>query len=194
MVTTLLIEITWVGRGGQGAVTASRLFASAVYRENYWAQSIVFFGAERRGAPVYAYNRLSDKVIKFHHFVNSPDIAIFFDLELLKITKVLQNLKDGGSILLNYSGSLSSIKNIIPKKVKKIGIVDATGIAVELKLTIAGLHVINTAMLGALSRILNLPSIDAIQYVIKNNWPGKIGEKNAIAATKAYNNIEITGL
>ncbi len=185
----MLIEVSWLGRGGQGAVTASRLLAKALVKENLWAQSIVFFGAERRGAPVYAYNRISDKYIKYHHFVHNPDVAIVFDESLLKITNILDQIKESGTLILNSTRVPEDL--IGNRKKLKIAIVNATDIALELELTVAGIPVVNTAMIGAFAKVMNIPSIDAVVETIKETWPGKMGELNAKAARYAYEKTEV---
>jgi len=185
-------EVIWLGRGGQGAVTASRLLAKALTEEGLWAQSIVFFGAERRGAPVYAYNRISDKPIKYHHFVYKPDIVVVFEDSLLKITNVLKQAKENALIILNSTGDLQHVGENIDKY--RVAIVDATGIAIELDLRIAGIPVVNTAMLGAFAKAMGFPSIDILTKVITSVWSGKIGEINAKAAKKAYDGTRIVRL
>jgi len=188
-VNYLLIEVSWLGRGGQGAVTASRILAKAAVKEKLWAQSIVFFGAERRGAPVYAYNRISDKYIKYHHFVHNPDVAIVFDESLLKITNILDQLKEGGTLILNTRSKE------IPKEIKdkrlRVAVVNATDIALELKLTVAGIPVVNTAMIGAFAKVMNLPSIDSVVEAIRDTWSGSVGELNAEASRRAYTQTKI---
>jgi len=182
-------EVSWLGRGGQGAVTASRLLAKALVEEGLWAQSIVFFGAERRGAPVYAYTRISDKPIKYHHFVYKPDIAIVFESSLLKITNILQQVKPNATIILNHHTHV--LNSDIDLSGYKVGIVDATGIAINLNLRVAGIPVVNTAMLGAFAKVMKFPTVNTIMKIIRESWPSKIGELNAEAAKLAYEKTEI---
>lgn len=189
----LMIEISWLGRGGQGVVFASRLLVEALVLEGKYAQSIIFFGAERRGAPVRAYNRISDRPIKYHHFVHSPDIAVVFSEELLGIVKIVDEIKDGGLLIVNTSNP-ESIKQYLPKNKKlRVGGVDATKIALELNLKVAGLVVPNTVMLGAFSRLVGMPSLDSLLKAIENRWASnrKLVDLNTRAAKRGYNEAKI---
>ncbi|MGQ4892737.1 MAG: 2-oxoacid:acceptor oxidoreductase family protein [Candidatus Njordarchaeia archaeon] len=182
----MLIEVRWHGRGGQGAVTASRLLAKAAAYENIWAQSIVFFGAERRGAHVAAYTRLSDKVIKYHHFVHNPDYVVVLAPQLLDTVNVTEGLKEGGTIVLNYKeeGADKLLEEVDGKW--KIAIVDATQIAIDLNLFVAGIPVVNTVMLGAFAKAAGLPSIDSVCKAIREYWPEEIAKTNIEGAKLAY--------
>jgi len=177
-------EVIWLGRGGQGAVTASRLLAKALAKEGIWAQAIVFFGAERRGAPVYAYNRISNDRIKYHHFVYKADVIIVFEPSLIKITGILEKAKDNATILINYAGEIDELGVDISKY--RVAKIDATSIALDLGLLVAGIPVINTAMIGAFARVMGFPSIKSVEDTILEAWSGKIGELNAKAAKRAY--------
>jgi len=188
-----MIEISWLGRGGQGVVFASRLLVEALINEGKYAQSIIFFGAERRGAPVRAYNRISDRHIKYHHFVHKPDIAVVFAPGLLEIVNVIGEIKDGGLLILNMS-DISEVERFLPKdKRLRVGGCNATQIALDLGLEIAGLVVPNTAMLGAFSKLVGVPSLESLLKAIQNKWRGreKLVEKNSEAARRGYEQARI---
>ncbi len=182
-------EVIWVGRGGQGAVTASRILAKALNREKIWAQAIVFFGAERRGAPVYAYNRISDQPIKYHHFVTDADVIVIFEPSLIKLTNVLSRARDNATVIINSAGRSEDMDSELHKY--RLAVVDATSIALQLNLLVAGIPVINTAMIGAFAKAMGFPLIDSVKEVIKEAWPGKMGELNAQASEKAYRETRI---
>ena len=187
----MLIEVRWHGRGGQGAVTASNLLAKAASYENIWAQSLVFFGAERRGAAVAAYTRLSDKVIKFHHFVHNPDYVVVLAPQLFDVVDVTQGLKDNGTIIANYK---EDEKDELLSRFNgkwRVAIVDATQIAIDLDLFVAGIPVVNTIMLGAFARVAGLPSIESVEKAITSQWSGGIAEKNRQGAVRAYKETKI---
>ena len=181
----MLLEIRFHGRGGQGVVTAAQLLVEAAFYEGLWGQAIPFFGAERRGAPVVAYARLSDKPIRTHSQVYSPDIVIVFDERLLKIVNVHQGLKDKGLIIVNAPKVTKEMTSPVPGDIK-LAVTPATQIALDLNLIVAGWPVINTAMLGAFAKATRIVSISSVEKAIKSNWPGKIGELNAKAARLAY--------
>lgn len=186
----MLIEIRWHGRGGQGAVTASNLLAKAASYENLWAQSLVFFGAERRGAHVYAYTRIADRVVKYHHYVHNPDYVVVLAPQLLELYDVTNGLKNKGSLIVNYSGNIEKLKERFDSR-WKLAVVDATKIAIDLDLLVAGIPVVNTIMLGAFARVAGLPSLDSIRKAIFSTWGDEIAEKNYKGAEQAYKMVKI---
>ncbi|MCX8169176.1 MAG: 2-oxoacid:acceptor oxidoreductase family protein [Candidatus Methanomethylicia archaeon] len=178
----VFLEFRFHGRGGQGVVVASYLLVKSAFKAGFWGQSIPMFGAERRGAPVEAYTRISDSYIKRHSQVYNPDIIIVFDSKLMEIVDVTRGLKDNGIIVLN-----SNIK-LTPRDLSrfKVYFVDATDIAVKLGLYFAGFPIVNTAMIGALAKVINIIPLDSVLDSILSTWSGKIGELNAKAAKLAY--------
>ncbi len=179
----MFVEIRIHGRGGQGAVTAANLLVTAVLFEGKYGQAFPFFGAERRGAPVLAFARISDKPIRIHSEIKEPDMVVVFDPSLFEIVDVLAGLKPGGKILVN------SPEPIEVKGSYEVYYVDATRIALELKLVVAGWALINTPMLGAMAKVLGNISIDSVVKAIKTNWSGKLGEINAVAAERAFKSV-----
>ncbi|MEM3703566.1 MAG: 2-oxoacid:acceptor oxidoreductase family protein, partial [Candidatus Bathyarchaeia archaeon] len=97
----MLREIRIHGRGGQGAVTAAQLLAHAAYIEGKHVQAFPYFGAERRGAPVKAFARISDSPILLHSQVYNPDYVVVLDPQLYKIIDVTEGLKKDGIIVMN---------------------------------------------------------------------------------------------
>jgi 2-oxoacid:acceptor oxidoreductase gamma subunit (pyruvate/2-ketoisovalerate family) len=144
----VLKEIRIHGRGGQGSVTAAEVLAHAAFFEGKWIQAFPYFGAERRGAPVKAFARISSEPLLMHSQIYSPDYVIVLDPYIYKVVDVTEGLKKNGIIVLNTK-----------KKPEEIGLkdwhvatVDATGIALELNLLVAGLPVVNTSILGAFAK------------------------------------------
>ena len=189
----MLLEIRIHGRGGQGVVTAAQLLVEAAYYEGLWGQAIPFFGAERRGAPVVAYARISDKPIRIHSQIYSPDIVIVFDERLIKLANVYQGLRENGLLIVNTTKITKEIIQVSKEGKVRFAYTPATQIALDLKLIVAGWPVINTAMLGAFAKATKLVSINSIERAIKNNWPGKMGELNAKAARLAYEKTVLYG-
>jgi len=180
---TALKEIIFHGRGGQGAVTAAELLAKAVFNEGRYVQAFALFGAERRGAPVKAFARINDKEILIRSQIYHPDYVVVLDSGLLGIMDVTEGLKEGGLALINTRKK--------PEEIQlgtnyRLATVDATSIALELNLLVAGLPVVNTAILGAFARATDEVKLESVTYVIKEEWPGKVGEKNAYAAELAF--------
>ena len=96
-----MIEIRIHGRGGQGAVIASEVLASAFFMEGKYVQAFPAFGVERRGAPVAAYTRIDDQPIRIRHFIYEPDHIIILDPTLIESTQVDAGLKDNGWMVIN---------------------------------------------------------------------------------------------
>jgi len=178
-----LKEIRFHGRGGQGAVTAAELLARAVFSEGKYVQAFAFFGAERRGAPVKAFTRIDGKEILIRSQIYHPDYVVVLDSGLLGIIDVTEGLKQGGLVLINTRKKPEEIQLGTDGM---LATVDATSIALELNLLVAGLPVVNTPILGAFARATDEVKLESVTHVIKEAWPGKIGEKNAYAAELAF--------
>ncbi len=177
----MFVEIRFHGRGGQGAVTAANLLVAAALKENKYGQAFPFFGAERRGAPVLAFARISDKPIKIHSEIRSPDIVVVLDSSLLELVDVTRGLKKGGIIVINSK----DVPDISGKY--SVYIVDATSIALKYKLVVAGWPLVNTAMLGALSSATGIVGLESVTSVVKENWRGDVAERNVKAVIEAFN-------
>ena len=181
----MIREIRIHGRGGQGGVTAAELIARAAYKEGKWVQAFPYFGAERRGAPVKAFARISDDPILIRSQIYNPDYVIVLDESLLDVANVTEGLKKDGIIIINTRKKPSEID----LAGYRVATVDATGIALELGLLVAGLPVVNTAMVGAFAKATGEIKIESVIESIKEEWRGAIGEKNAKAAVLAYERL-----
>jgi len=184
----MIIEIRIHGRGGQGGVTLAELLARAAYKEGKWSQAFPYFGAERRGAPVKAFARVSDKPILMHSEIYTPDYVVVLDPRLPEVVSVAQGLKSNGMIIINTRKK--------PEEMDfngySVATVDATGIALELNLLVAGLPVVNTAMCGAFAKATGELKLQSVVEAINETWPGAAGEKNARAAELAYERLRAT--
>ena len=181
----MIREIRIHGRGGQGGVTAAELIARAAYKEGKWVQAFPYFGAERRGAPVKAFARISDDPILIRSQIYNPDYVIVLDESLLEVANVTEGLKKDGIIIINTRKKPSEID----LAGYRVATVDATGIALELGLLVVGLPVVNTAMVGAFAKATGEIKIESVIESIKEEWRGAIGEKNAKAAVLAYERL-----
>lgn len=184
-VETLLKEIRIHGRGGQGGVTAAELLAHAAFIEGKWVQAFPYFGAERRGAPVKAFARISDQPILVHSQIYNPDYVIVLDPVIYKFVDVTEGLKKDGTIIMNTAKNPEEVE----LKNWRIATVDATGIALELNLLVAGTPVVNSAIIGAFAKAAGEIKLQSVLKVIREAWPGAAGEKNARAAELAYNRL-----
>ncbi len=188
MIKMVMYEIRWHGRGGQGGVTAAQLLAEAAYLSGKWpgVQAFPFFGAERRGAPVKAFTRISDKPINIRSQVYTPDVVVVLDPTLLDAVNVLEGLKENGKIIINTPKKASEL-NLDTKA--EVWTFDGTGIALELGLLVSGLPVLNTPMMGAYAKATGHISVEDAKKAIMNKWPGKPGELNAKAAEIAFERV-----
>jgi 2-oxoacid:acceptor oxidoreductase gamma subunit (pyruvate/2-ketoisovalerate family) len=182
-----LIEIRFHGRGGQGAVVASNILAEAAFREGKDVQAFPYFGVERRGAPVTAFTKIDENPIRVRSQIYEPDYVVVLDQSLLKSIDVAQGLKPEGIIIVNIDKKPEAIIKEI-KGEYKIATVDATGIALRHKLGTKAAPIVNTAILGAFSKVTGLVKIESIVDSIKMKAPLKKDE-NAKAAVEAFENV-----
>lgn len=184
-----LIEIVFHGRGGQGAVTAANLLVAAALDDgNKGVQAFPFFGAERRGAPVRAFARISGEEINLRSEIYNPDIVIVLDESIMDIVDVLKGLKNKGKILINTT---KKSKDFDFSKKFNVATVDATGIALKYEILVGGIPVVNTPILGAIPKILDRVTLKSIQNTIKVKWKGELSEKNVKATQDAYDEVEV---
>ena len=176
-----MIEIRIHGRGGQGAVVASRLIALAFFKEGKWVQSFPTFGAERRGAPVAAFTRVDDERILLRCGIVNPDMLVVLDPTLLKDVDVLHGLKEDGVVIVNSATRVDISKG-------RLYTVDASSIAMDLGLGTAAYPIVNTAMVGAFAGATGLVSIESVKEAIKDYVDGRV-EENIIAAERAYREV-----
>ena len=108
-----LIEIRWHGRGGQGAKTASLLLADAAFNTGKFIQGFPEYGPERMGAPITAYNRISNKPITVHSNIYEPDYVVVVDDTLLESVDVTAGLKPDGAIIINTTKSADELKELL---------------------------------------------------------------------------------
>jgi 2-oxoacid:acceptor oxidoreductase gamma subunit (pyruvate/2-ketoisovalerate family) len=181
----VLKEIRIHGRGGQGSVTAADLLANAAFMEGKSVQAFPYFGAERRGAPVKAFARISNEPIVVHSQIYTPDYVIVLDHVIYKVVDVTEGLKKDGIIIMNTTKKPEEIG----LKGWRIATVDATGIAIELNLLVAGSPVVNTAIAGAFAKATGEVKLTSVLKAIKETWTGGAGEKNARAAELAYERL-----
>jgi len=183
-----IIEITFHGRGGQTAITASQLLAEMAYEKGFKdAIAIPIIGAERRGAPIQAFTKLSrNNQIRTYDSVVDPDFILVFDTSLLNITKVMDTIKSGVTLLINSKTQIDTCE--FPEDVK-IFIVDATSICIKLGFMHASGPILNIPMLGAFGRLTGYYDLDTMKKVINRNFGEERGKKNLEVAIEAFNNL-----
>ena len=177
-------EIRWHGRGGQGAITAAKIVAQAAYLMGYRGVTTApSFGAERRGAPVSASTRISPEPVMVVSQVEEPNAVVVLDHTLLKYEEVTSGLDRQGWLVVN---SWRNPKELDIDSDFNIATADATGVCQELGLVIAGLTVVNTAMLGAFIRATGVVDLKSIEKVIRERFSNNAVDINLAAITKTY--------
>jgi pyruvate ferredoxin oxidoreductase gamma subunit len=178
-----LLEIRIHGRGGQGNVAAAELLAQAAFVAGRHVQAFPAFGAERTGAPVVAFVRLSDAPIRVRSQVYAPRDLIVQDQSLLTTdaAEVLAGLQPGGLVLINAPKVPPGLVEMLPDGARAVA-VPATDIA----LAVVGRPVPNTTLLGAYAALTGAIPLDAVQSAARAKFGGAIGEKNAEAARQGY--------
>lgn len=187
-----MLEIRWHGRGGQGAKTAALLLAEVLSAAGKYVQGFPEYGPERMGAPVLAFNRISDVPISVHSHVTEPDIVVVLDETLVGKNNVTEGLKGNDAIIIVNSGSAPEA---LRKKLKleggRVFAVDASHISMET----LGRNLPNTPMIGALVRATELMDFQAFADLIRSQLEDKFkGKKdmvsgNAEAIERAYREV-----
>ena len=175
-----MIEVRFHGRGGQGAVTSAELMAQAAIAEGRFAQAFPSFGPERRGAPLMAFLRISDKPIRLREKIYEPDVVVVLDPALLATANVKNGLKPKGTLVANSSKSVSDVRGECGFT-GRTAVVDATKIAEEEM----GVPITNTTMLGALLKAAGLVKKDSLQAPLQARF-GRIAAKNLKSLDRAY--------
>lgn len=175
-------EVRWHGRGGQGVVTASHLLASAALREGLYFRSLPEFGAERSGAPILVYTRISVNTIFEQGPVTTPDTVAILDSTLIGRVNMLDGLKKHGMVLINTPMQPQEIRESLDWWSGIVCCVDATGISLRhLKRNIP-----NVAILGALSSLQELVSKDSLSTAIKEDMATRFKEEIVAANMQAF--------
>jgi pyruvate ferredoxin oxidoreductase gamma subunit len=176
------IEIRWHGRGGQGAVTSAELLAKAAINEGKYAQAFPAFGAERRGAPLLAFDRVSNKVpIRVRAEITAPNVVVVLDSSLLRVVNVTAGLNEKGTLVINSRKMLSEIEADFGNK-WRLAVIDASRIARE----VLGVPIVNTTMLGALLKATGIVKPESLFEPLRERF-GRLAERNIKAMERAFN-------
>ncbi|HRD02101.1 MAG TPA: 2-oxoacid:acceptor oxidoreductase family protein [Candidatus Saccharicenans sp.] len=177
-----MIEIRFHGRGGQGTVVASKILADALAKEGNFVQAYPEFGVERRGAPVFAFIRVDHQPIYDKSRIYTPDHVVVVDPTLVEAIDITEGLKDSGCIIINSPKKPEEFK--FPDKFK-VFTIDATDIAIRHQLGTLAAPIVNTAIVGAVVKILKLTKLESLVAAIREGVPLK-QEENVRAAIEAY--------
>lgn len=168
-----LIEIRWHGRGGQGAKTASLLLADAAFNTGKFIQGFPEYGPERMGAPITAYNRISNKPITIHSNIYEPDFVVVVDDTLLESVPVTAGLKEDGAIVINTTKDSEYLKKVLHGYNGSIYTIDARKISMET----LGNYFPNTPMLAAIVKVSGIMSDEQLLDDMKGSFKHKFAKK-----------------
>lgn len=177
-------EVRWHGRGGQGAVTSSKILAEAAFRSGWTGVTAApSFGAERRGAPITASTRMDDAPIRILSQVTTPDVVVVLDDSLLGVANVAAGLEDGGVIIINTVRPRADLG--LPGDVRVVT-ADVTGSAMAAGVVVGGQPMVNTAVLGSIAAATGLVTLESVEAAISAAFPPGPATKNIEAARLAF--------
>lgn len=186
----MLLRVRFHGRGGQGGKTASRILGSAAFNEGLNVQDSPVYGAERRGAPVAAFTRISDGEILERGFIFDPDVVIVMDETLLddQTAHPLDGLRQGGVVFINSAKSPGEFK--VGQKDVKVVTLNLTDMALEL----LGKPILSSASAAVASKLVSVISEKALVSAVRTELQesgigGEILEKNAILSSNAFGGV-----
>jgi pyruvate ferredoxin oxidoreductase gamma subunit len=188
-----LTEIRWHGRGGQGAKTASLLLADVAFSTGMYIQGFPEYGPERMGAPITAYNRLSDQPLRVHSNIYEPDYVAVVDETLLDAVDVTAGLKPEGAIVVNTDKSPAELLPRLNGYTGKVYALDARKVA----LASIGKNIPNTPMLAAVVRASGVMDeqlfLDNMRASFKHKFATKpeVVEGNMKALSMALEEVKV---
>ena len=168
-----LIEIRWHGRGGQGAKTASLLLADAAFNTGKYIQGFPEYGPERMGAPITAYNRISNNRINIHSNIYYPDYVVVVDDSLLECVDVTSGLKEDGAIIINTTKSVEYIKSQLNGYNGDVYTIDARKISIDC----LGKYFPNMPMLAAVVKVSGVMSDEDFLNDMVGSFKHKFAKK-----------------
>jgi pyruvate ferredoxin oxidoreductase gamma subunit len=186
------LDVRWHARAGQGAVTAAHNLAEIMAQEEgAYARAFAVYGAEKRGAPVIAFTRLSDHPIRDHSEYMEPDVVLLLDPTLVGLVNIIEGAKKGATVIVNTSLKKEDLIKQLNLKGFEVYTLDANKISREE----LGRAIPNVPMLGALSQVLNLIDKDSLSKKVEKllKDAGKFSDKiirgNVNALKKGFEGV-----
>lgn len=167
------VEIRWHGRGGQGTKTASLLLADAAFNTGKYIQGFPEYGPERMGAPITAYNRISDDKLTLHSNIYEPDYVVVVDDTLLSCVDVTSGLKKTGAIIINTKKTSAELKSLLNGYEGNIYRIDAKTISVDA----LGKYFPNIPMLGAVVKVSGIMEEEQFKSDMLASFQHKFAKK-----------------
>ena len=168
-----LVEIRWHGRGGQGAKTASLLLADAAFNTGKYIQGFPEYGPERMGAPITAYNRISDTPIRIHSNIYEPDYVVVVDDTLLESVDVTAGLKQDGAIVINTTKGKDYLDKVLRGYKGSVYTIDARKVSLET----LGKYFPNTPMLASIVKVASIMEEKDFLEDMKGSFGHKFAKK-----------------
>ncbi|HVA05191.1 MAG TPA: 2-oxoacid:acceptor oxidoreductase family protein [Acidimicrobiales bacterium] len=183
-----MFEVRIHGRGGQGVVTAADLLALAAFEEGRFAQSFPSFGSERTGAPVVAYCRLDERMIRTREPVVEPDAVIVIDPTLVHQVDLFSGLKDGGFVLINTAKTFEQLGlGSLLSRTHHLRAMTAPASDIAQRHT--GRPLPNAALLGGFAAQTAEVSLEAVGTAIRDRFTDAVAEGNVAAASEVYEHV-----
>ena len=168
-----MTEIRWHGRGGQGAKTASLLLAEAAFMTGKYIQGFPEYGPERMGAPITAYNRISDEKIRIHSNIYEPDFVVVVDESLIKDVDVCAGLKKEGAIIVNTDKDPEQLREKLGGYEGKVYTIDARRVSMDT----LGKYFPNTPMLAAVVKVTGVMAEEKFLESMVESFQHKFSSK-----------------
>ena len=168
-----LTEIRWHGRGGQGAKTAALLLADVAFKTGKYVQGFPEYGPERMGAPITAYNRISDTQIRVHSNIYDPQYVVVVDESLLETVDVTKGLKKDGAILINTTRSKEELIPQLKGYEEKVFTIDAHKVSMETM----GRYFPNTPLLAAIVKVAGIMDENIFLDEMESSFRHKFASK-----------------
>ena len=168
-----LIEFRWHGRGGQGAKTACLLLADAAFCSGKYVQGFPEYGPERMGAPITAYNRISDVRCSVHCNIENPDYVVVVDETLLDSVDVTHGLSPEGAVIVNTAHSPAQIREKLRGWQGRVCTIDARRISEET----LGKNFPNTPMLAAIVAVSHCVDPEDFLRDMESSYRHKFAKK-----------------
>jgi len=167
------VEIRWHGRGGQGAKTAALLLADVAFKTGKYVQGFPEYGPERMGAPITAYNRISDKPLTVHSNIYEPDYVVVVDETLLESIDVTKGLSKEGAIIINTTRSKEEILPLLRGYEGAVHVLDAR----EISIKALGKNYPNSPMLAATVAVSKVMEKDDFLNEMRASFQHKFAKK-----------------
>lgn len=184
-----MYRIRFHGRGGQGMKTASRILGTAFFLQGFEVQDAPRYGAERRGAPIFAYVRADEKPINERGIITQADLVIVADDSLVPVpgAGVLAGVDEHSVILINSDKSPDTWK----QRLNISGKVFTLPVEAEDR---AELRFIGATCTGAAAMLLGVITRESLSQAISDEL-GTLGqavvEKNLGKALSAFDQMQV---